>query len=321
MEPSTQTSTTHERSLLAAITYFDLFSYPLTPFEAWKWCYVDRDTPGPALGQTIALLRESPYLAERLGTQEGFYFLRGHDDCVPMRKERYLLAERKYQRVLRAVRAFRALPYIRLVAVCNTLAYSNTRNDGDLDLLIITTPGRIWTTRFFTTGLAKLLGWRPTESHSRDAVCLSFFLSEDALDLRSIALPPEDMYLRYWIDQLVPVYGDTAVLDRLRETNGWYRDRLPNAFGTATAWRRRMGDALLPRLSRRLLAGVHTGRAGDRLERRYRAMQERLLPGVLRTLANVDTRVVVNDHMLKFHENDRREAFTAAFKQRLAQLA
>ncbi len=316
------TPTPKERTLFTTAAYFDLFSFPLTPLELWKWCYVEPDTKDavPSLPEVYRLLEESQFLRQRLAHREGFYFLRGQDASVATRKRRYVLAEAKYQRVLRAARAFRHLPFIRAIAVCNSLAYNNTREDGDLDLLIITDPRRIWTTRLLTTGLAALLGWRPSAGHARDAVCLSFFLAEDALGLQHLGLTPDDPYLRYWIDQLVPVYGNPDVLLALRSANRWYRERLPNSYAVLPSDRRWVRDTFASKTARALVRAVHAGRFGDALEFHYERLQRTLLPETLKRMANQDSRVVVNHRMLKFHQNDRRAEFVAQLAARLVRV-
>lgn len=306
-----------ERAVLKSIVYFDLFSYPLTPLEAWKWMMADGTSARPTLGDVTALLETSTSLHSLLDHAEGFYFLRGRDDIVAVRKQRYLLAERKYNRVLRAARVLRIVPFIKLLAVCNSLAYSNAQDASDLDLFIITEPGRIWTVRQLTVGLAAFLGWRPTTGRTRDRICLSFFVSEKGMNLQSITLDPGDIYLRYWIDQLVPVWGDPAVLDAFRAANAWQRAFLPNAYGVETAQRRRCEDSSFARFVRGLLTMVHAGRIGHALELRYRTLQMRRLPERLRRLANIDTRVVMNDRMLKFHDNDRRRQFAEQYETNL----
>lgn len=311
------TLSVEERSILKTIVYFDLFSYPLTPLEAWKWLMTDGASAHPTLGHVTSLLETSTSLRSLLDHAEGFYFLRGRDDIVAVRKQRYLLAERKYNQVLRAVHVLRIVPCIKLIAVCNSLAYSNARDSSDLDLFVITQPGKIWTVRQLMTGLAALLGWRPTADKARDQICLSFFVSEEGMNLHPMTLDPGDVYLRYWIDQLVPVWGDPAALDAFRSENGWQKEFLPNAYGVETAQRRRREDGRSARFVRGLLGAVHAGRIGNALESRYRAFQLRHLPERLRALVNTDTRVVMNDRMLKFHDNDRRRQFAEQYEANL----
>lgn len=314
------TPTTIERALLSTVAYFDLFSYPLTNFELWKWLYLPDDVPPPTLVDVRNLLTTSAYLQQRLATKQGFFFLHGRGGLVALRKQRYLLAEQKYRRVHRALRVFRFLPFIRAIAVCNSLAYNNVRPESDLDLLIICRAGRMWTARLFTAGTAKLFGWRPSAAHTRDTICLSFYLSDHALSLESLLAGKDDRYLHYWIDQLVTVYGDQRLVEQLRNVNLWHRRRLPNAFHGSTARRRLVTDTVWSRMGRSVLEALHGGTFGAVLEDGYRRMQERVLPSNLQHLANRDSRVVLNQAMLKFHENDRRAEFAQRFATQLAQV-
>lgn len=315
----TTSPTPTERSILSVITYFDLFFYPLTDWEIWKWLTPENGNV-PAYTDVRSLVRSSIYLRERLCSREGFFYLRGHDENVMIRKDRYLMAERKYKKALRAVKLFRCLPFIRTIAVCNSLAYSNTREDGDLDLFIITDPGRVWTVRLFTAGLSKLFGWRPRSAHARDAVCLSFFLASDRLNLSAYLRQPDDRYMQFWLDHLVPVYGDATILDQLRKQNAWWQRALPHAYGVLPARRRIVSDVWWSRAVYSALALFHKGSWGKLLERRYRTMQLNVLPQALASMANKDSRVVVNDHILKFHENDRRDAIALRFTEQFAKV-
>lgn len=311
---------TAEHAILSTLAYFDLFSFPLTPFEIWKWLYVKPGENPISLPEVLLLLRESSYLHDRVEMEEGFVVLRGKRKIIPVRKERYLIAEQKYQRLRDSLARLRWVPFIKTIAVCNNLAYNNSQREGDLDVLILTEPGHIWTTRFLSVGLAELFRLRPDEQGRQDKLCLSFFLSATTVDLRPLLMKPDDPYLHYWIDHLVPVYGDVSAIDTLREANRWYRDRLPNALGTWPARRRLLPSSVSSNIIRRILRILHSGALGRVLEQWYRLIQIRFLPNGLRSLANRDSRVMMNDAMLKFHENDRRQEFVAQHAIRLQEV-
>jgi hypothetical protein len=309
-----------DRIIIETLAYFDLFSYPLTPFELWKWG-IARDGQVPTLATVITHLSDSTYLRDRIGEQEGMIFCKGREEIVTLRKTRYLIAERKFRRVQKAVRFFRFLPFIRAIAVCNTLSYANARDEGDIDLLILTVPGKIWTTRMFATGLAALCQWRPTRMRLRDSLCLSFYLADSAVSLRTLLLRDRtDLYFRYWLDQLVPVFGDVRAIERLQRANAWAHDILPHAYGNAPCPRRVVPDRGYNRIIRRMLEWCHGGPHGRVLERAYCGWQMQHLPKKLKELANTDTRVVLNDTMLKFHTNDRRADFASLHESRIRQL-
>lgn len=308
--------TTNERAILATLAYFDLFSYPLTALEVWKWLQCDHQNEAPEFREILHLLHTSQFLRERVEEREGYYCLHGRTSCVAVRKERHLLADRKYERVRRAMRLLRFLPFLRGIAVCNSLAYANARDESDIDLLVIAAPGRLWSARLFATGLAALLRWRPTSTKTRDTICLSFYLAGTPT-LKHLALNGSDHYLCYWLDTLLPVYGDAQLFDDLRRQNAWYRDHLPSAYGATSSWRRLVSDSGWSRAVKRTLEVILGHGRGDSFETLARRFQHRRLPNTLRRLANKDTRVIVNDKMLKFHENDRRAEFTRRHKLRL----
>lgn len=307
-----------EKAILKTLTYFDVFSFPLTTFEVWKWLYTDEGARPLTLKEVTSTLQVMR-LQQKLEQHEGFWVLKGSNDIVAVRKARHLLAEHKHRRLQRAIRWFRFVPYIRTIALCNSAAYNNARTESDLDLLVITEPGRIWTVRMFTAGIAKLFGWRPTPERTADGICLSFFLSKPNTSLEHLTLMPDDPYMRYWLDQVTVVYGDQSALDELRSANRWYAGRLPNAHGVQTAPRRQTGESMLSRSVRRVLQFMHQGAFGAKLERAYKQVQLAYMPLHLKQLANADSRVVVSDAMLKFHDHDRRAQFAETLSRRLQQ--
>ncbi|MFA6908334.1 MAG: hypothetical protein WC289_00420 [Patescibacteria group bacterium] len=297
-------------AILSTIAYFDLFQYPLTAFEIWRWLYRDGTESAErfSLNDVLLALETDEALVGRLTAQEGLYMLKGHEQHIPIRQSRYRVAERKYRKAMRMVRILRHLPFIRMIGVCNNLAFSNTVDTSDIDLFIITVPGRVWTARFVVAGLLKLLGLRPTAETARDRFCVSFFLSSDALNIRHVALD-EDPYLAHWVPQVIPLMDAGGYAKRFFEANTWIREHLPNAFPASVGPRRTVpGRSWLRNIAEfkfRLIP-----------ERYVRRFQERKLPDRLRTAVNTDARMVVmTDDMIKLYTNDRREQYRNGFEK------
>lgn len=308
-----------QRSLLAALAYFDLFDYPLTLSELCRFRYGSEATSGGQphdSGRSSLIAHRSPLgihdVLQALagipaGERDGFYFLDGREKVADIRQRRYRLAEGKFAKARRAARFLGLLPSVRLVAVCNSLAISNADTESDIDLFVVCRPGTLWSTRMIVVGSLHLLGLRPKSGFHADTFCLSFFLSEDRLDLSGLALRPEDTYLRYWIATLVPLYDAGGVMDAFRAANSWIEDRLP-----AVAKRRSSEEAkdTTPlRLS-----------ASPLLERWAKRFQQKRFPADIQTMANKDSRVVIADDILKFHTNDRRAYFEGRFREKLREL-
>src|SRR3989344_2722404 len=252
------------RSIVSTIAYFDLFSFPLTTLELWRWLHSDRSQSGCTLhaarctlSEIDRSLREDLDIRSRLLTQGGFWFLRGRGEIVAERLRRQRIAERKYARASRVSRLLSGIAGVRTAA-----------------------------------GLLDLLGLRPSNDRSRDAICLSFLVSDDALNLSALALP-NDPYLAHWVASLVSIYDNGGIYDAFWKANEWILDLLPNAWNRQTIER-----------AARPLFPIPT--PPDTFARKY---QWKRFPPLIREMMNLDSRVVVNDYMLKFHTNDRREEF------------
>lgn len=301
-----------ERSILKTVAYFDVFNYPLTEWEIQKWLY---KYPGQTkLSDIRQALATSPILQQELSLAEGFYSLRGRENIYLQRKQHNNLAERKFSQALKLVKLYRFVPYIKMVAICNSLAYGNAQDDSDIDFFIITQKNRIWLARFLAIILAGWAGFRPSAGHTRDAYCLSFFIDESQLNIRNLSLGKNDIYFTYWTRQLMPVYDPQGLYARFLEANSWTRAQLPNAY--ANKFVRPVlsngGTKILAGLIKLVTAAPLVQRGLDAF---CRQLQLKIIGRNLQAIINIDTRVVVNEKVLKFHYNDRREYYCKKWKE------
>lgn len=289
---------------LPTIAYFDIFDYPLTRQEMEKWM----------INSELFLEGNLANPENCIGQQDGFYFLKGGEDLVSIRKRRYLIAEKKYRRALFFARLFRLLPSIKMIAVCNTLAFSNTREDSDIDFFIITDSGKIWLTRFWLQSFLAIIGARPHDHgiSIKDALCLSFFITSDNLSLAGIRSEENDVYLALWISQLVPVYDPDNLYEKLWQENKWVKKVLPNVYPNKPAQRR-----VISKSKWSILFWVFTLPFWENF---LAKVQSDLFHQRIKAMANKDRRVVVNDKMLKFHTNDRLQEYNNLWREKLKKL-
>lgn len=301
---------TLQKSILATLAFFDIFDYPLTLMELWQWLYSFGD------GETISLAAVNEILTlgdlnNQIETKDGFYFLAGRSMIVAKRLERYNIAEDKFVWAKRAAWILGKLPFIRLVAVCNTLAYGNSRPEADIDFFIVTAKNRLWTARLISVFLFQFLGWRPMPEKQQNKICLSFFVSEEDLNLKKATLGDNDAYFHFWLGTLLPIYDQGGYYHRLLEANSWVKNYLPNLQEHILNQRRvvRPSFSLIKKIME-----IHT----DWLEKFYKYIQLKFMNKKLKELANKDSRVIVNNQMLKFHPVDRREEYGELWRRKLA---
>lgn len=112
------------------------------------------------------------------------------------------------------------IPWLRMVAVANSLAMYATHEASDIDLFVITAKNRIWIVRILMTALFLLFWvWRKGEDIAGN-FCLSFFVEEDALDFSDIAIE-RDIYLYFWIYSLKPIYCYGQAYENFISENSW----------------------------------------------------------------------------------------------------
>jgi len=284
-----------ERSISETIAYFDLFDYPLTLPEllryAWR-CPVDT-----TLSQVWDVVHASP----KLEYQAGMVCLAGRSTIIQTRAERYAESERKFRKRRWFIWLLSTLPGVQAICIVNTLAYHNVRPDSDIDLLIIAQPHKIWSTRFFSTALAKLFGLRPDVHSAKDAVCLSFYLSSDALDIKKLNLHDQDIHQAYWLAQIRPVYDPAQLVPAMWLANSWVKALLPKAEPMQLHSNRMISETAIQKL------GHWLGRI-VLWEWFWKKLQLTLLPQPLKRLSGpAETAVVVlSDTLLKFHTHDPR---------------
>ena len=312
-----------EYAILAVLAFSDLFDFPLTAEEIWRNLFFParRDV---SFFDVLDLLENNPEIRARAEFYRGFYFLKGKRENVNLRLDRYVIAEQKYTYAKKIIRMLGSLPFVRMVCVCNSLGWSNARDESDIDFFIIAESGHLWTARLLCTGLMQCIGARPQKHHIKDTVCLSFFASDDALDLSSLFLEEKDslpdIYFLYWIPHCVPIYDSGGVYERFwRANEEKVLFALPFAACYDTNERRRV-RIFGVRMMMKNFFEICVRIFGNIAEYVARWIQIHILPQNLREIVNTDTRVVMNDRVLKFHQEDRREEIRERFVEKLKEL-
>ena len=227
------------------------------------------------------------------------------------------MSDKKFKIALRAIKLFKYFTFIKLIAVCNNLAWSNARKQSDIDLFIITNKKRIWLVRFWSIILISLLGLRPPKEKVEDKLCLSFYTTEENLDLSKIKISAEDIYLVFWLATLRPVYERDDFYNKLIKANSWLEKYLPHWQAQKFGYRYKVEDNKFNRFIYKSKEFVWGGFLGDWLEKIFKNIQLKLMSQKKKDLAVTDdTRVIISETMLKFHDNDRRLEYMKLFEQK-----
>ena len=280
-------------AIIQTIAYFDLFEYAPTLLDIERWLLKTDES------HTLSNIRRALKNDLRIQQCEGLYILRGREALTQTRKHKYTWTEQKWKRTKRYIRLLASMPYVEGIFLVNSMGWHNARQSSDIDLLIVTTPGHIWSARFWTTVAMKLLRQRPHEQANERALCLSLYVAADRLNLEPYRLSKADIHYTFWVNQCYPLY-DSGQYTQFTHENGWIRDTFSNIRWASQSERRTI---TLSRVER-MLQYVRRIACNEWL---LKKIQLHILPEKLRTLANTDQRVVMNEHILKLHTNDTRE--------------
>ncbi len=295
-----------KQAILATLHYFDLFDFPLTLSELEEYLY-GWSAPKEVIAESMRSLEGVEY-------GDGFYFLAGRQELVEIRRHREKTAQKLWKKVQRYARLFVLCPFVRMVAVCNTLAYWNTKETSDIDLFVITAPGRMNTARFFMKFLTQIFGIRVHHEKIAGRFCLSFFVIETSMNLSPIA-HSFDPHLAYFVLSTKPFFGFQTHRDFLKANEAWVGRYFRRSLQWSGGEQKRYPAANCLRwISEKILSlfgGFGESYFAKQLERRDQIHNKKFPKS---------TSIIMRRDIFKFHEHDPREEIAKKFLERLAQI-
>lgn len=293
-------------SIIDTLAFFAIFEFPLTTTEIFNWLW---QPPVEVTRVEVILELERLVLVGAIQSDGGYFFLGPIAPALERRRHAHWLVAHKLRRARRALRWATWIPFLEAVFMCNTVAFGWPRPQSDIDVFVVVRRNRLWLTRLLITAAIGLSGYRRHGKYVADRVCLSFYITDDVLDLAAVQIEPNDILLTYWVVFLHPLYDSALVANQITARNHWATVRVPRAIpdqlihpSAAVHW---IGNAV-----KKQLGFFLRGRLGDWLNYGVGFFQKRKMRGNVHSIQNQpDSRVVVSDTMLKFHENDRRAQY------------
>ncbi len=209
---SPETLSSLHRAVLLTVLYSDLFDQPLTGEELH--CYLAAPCPDRQVLDLAVEALDRSYL----GTADGLVYWRGREATIELRRHRQRLAAERWGPARRFARWLGWVPFLRMVAVCGSQAMDNGDVDGDVDLFLITEPGRLWLVQSLTMVL------RRAGRRLGIDICPNYLLASSALEIEE-----RNLYTAREAAQTMPLWGDEAYASFV-EANRWIDDFLPQRF-------------------------------------------------------------------------------------------
>ena len=286
-----------DQAILKTVLYCDLFDYPLTPVEIAHYLVEAQGSRD----EIETALTSSVWLHERISQVEGFVTLRGREDLVERRRQKLAVSHRLWRKARFFARVISRMPFVKMVAVTGALAMDNSGPEDDLDLLIVTSPSRVWLARALAVLVVHVGKLSP------NTLCPNYLISEERLGLE-----PQTIYVAHEFVQMVPLYGHD-VYRQMRSANPWISRILPNAcrpLHVEAEYRPGRAARKVKQGMERLLSGA----LGDRLE----AWEMRRKIHKFATRAAVSGGSVIFDrNQVKGHFEDHGATIVSRYRGRL----
>ncbi|MFH1284396.1 MAG: hypothetical protein ABIH78_02290 [Candidatus Peregrinibacteria bacterium] len=223
------------------------------------------------------------------------------------------LENKLWKKTVCYVRILQIVPFVKMVSVCNNLAFGTVNAKSDIDLFVIAKKNRMFIARTFITFLLHIFGARRHGNKIAGRFCLSFFVDEEAMDMSSIAIK-NDIYLAYWMKSMIVLIDDGVSADFLNK-NRWAERYFEDKTDFAVRNDQVIPDFFIFKALRRMFFWMLKGKFGNAIENRLRSWQ------ILRASKKSEnagdaSSIIISDHVLKFHNIDRRRYYRGLWRKK-----
>ncbi len=201
-----------KRDILSTLSYFDLFQYPLTQTEIFM--FLKNHYPLEEFTLALQNLAQENWIHKF----DEFYSIRNDYGLVTRRRKGNIRAKQMLETSEKIAGFLSRFPFVRGVAVSGSLSKNFADEGSDIDLFIITAPGRLWLARTFMH-LFKKFTFLVNRQHF---FCMNYYIDEEVLQIRE-----KNIYTATEVVTLLPLRGISA-FENFYTHNSWSRDFLPN---------------------------------------------------------------------------------------------
>ncbi len=304
-----------EKSILATLAYYHALGRPLTIWEIWRYLIrqpIPSNKSKMDFKQVWETIEKSQSLKKVIRRKNGFFFFKGEKYLAKQRIERQKLADQKWKKALQAIKLIQIIPCIKSIQISGSLAINNSKDNSDIDLLIISQTGRIWTARILLTIFAYLTKQYRHNGLTKNRLCLNHYLTEESLHI-----PYHSLYNAQTYFNLMPITGK-KMAENFQKNNQWIGEYLVN-FTRPPKNHLRIIKVNWLFFLRRALRFILDSKIGDILESFLRNFQiKRIKKNPLTRQSG--GRIVFNNQQLEFHPNSPEKRVLQKFNHKIAEL-
>lgn len=217
-----------EQSVIKTVLYSDIFDYPLSSSEIWRFLVSSKKIPKKDFDKVLANIKEP------LMFKDGWYFIKGRESIVRTRTKRKKESEKKIIRAKKIAHVLSFIPSVLFIGISGGLSVKNADKKDDIDFFLLTKKGTLWSTRAVMLLVLELLGLRRKrgEENAKDKICLNMIVEESSMGFDK---DRQDLYTAREISQMMPLFERENTYVKFMKANKWVEKYLPNSFDIKTS--------------------------------------------------------------------------------------
>jgi predicted nucleotidyltransferase len=238
-------------------------------------------------------------------------------DIVQQRLNRKKLADQKWKKAGKIFWIIQIIPFMKMVLVSGSLAFGNSKDESDIDVIITAKKGRIWIVRTLATLLTSILGVRRHNKITKNKICLNHYITD-----QSLKIPFESLYNAQSYVHLINVYhskNDRKLFSKFQKENEWIKKYVENyEVSELENFRGIKRNKILGFISK-IFEIILSGKFGNYLEKKLSEIQS----GKIKNsplYKKSGGRITVNNNQLEFHPNSREAKISPEFNKRMEKL-
>lgn len=282
-------------AILTTILYSDIFSFPLTKEELWKFLLSDKKISRKEFELSLKNIHA-------ITLKNGYFCLKGREGVITQRQKNLSEVSKKREIAKRTAKKLSVIPSILFIGISGGLAAGNVNADDDIDFVVITKKNTLFTTRLVILLMLEFLGVRRarTQKKSANTICLNLLFDETAIDWFKNT---QDVYTAREIAQIVPLFERNDMYRRFLTANDWITHFLPNTTfskkdNSSSKNKKKSNNMIISNLL---------------IETVVRSLQ-------MKSMRRHQTKEIITSSILAFHPNDYRISTLRKLRLKMRQL-
>jgi predicted nucleotidyltransferase len=199
------------------------------------------------------------------------------------------LQQKYLRRAHLAAKILQISPFVRMVGLNGSVARGEATAESDIDFLIITKTGRLFSARFFSIGFLKILGLKVNGKKNAGKICLNLYQTEDHLELSCKTKKVAESNAN-----LIVLWQEGDIYKKFLEKNQWIGKKFHLKFKKSSMGKPSKFLFIIQKIIERIVDS-------DWLEENSKSYQSRRILKDLRTQNSPKGSIFLSDSELRFH--------------------